>query len=166
MVDDRVAAASISSRLTSKSRGPPYQGSAMSSALSGSPGPTRGASGSNERYIRMRSPTSTPAASGRPSTRRRSARACCAVMASTRSRRATSSRPTLRARCRSSTAYPRSSRAARARGSMPWPCSSSLTPVESTTTCPPSPAASNRSRRTTWAIGDRQMFPVHTVMTR
>ena len=38
-------------------------------------------------------------------------------------------------------------------------------PVESTTTWSARPAAANRSRSTTSAIGERQMFPVQTTIT-
>ncbi|GAA4053985.1 hypothetical protein GCM10023063_48130 [Arthrobacter methylotrophus] len=49
---------------------------------------------------------------------------------------------------------------------MGCPASYDVVPAESTTTAPPSPPASNASVNISAAMGERQMFPVQTVMMR
>ena len=57
-------------------------------------------------------------------------------------------------------------RSSPARRSIGLPTSSRVVPTEETSTSSPRPACWTASRRAYSAIGERQMFPVHTVRMR
>ncbi len=72
---------------------------------------------------------------------------------------------TARARC-ADPSYPRRSRAASVRWSARSPTCQSPVPAELETTCEPRPVASAIRRKTTSAMGERQMLPLQTNTTR
>ena len=124
--------------------------------------PAATASGSKERKRRILARS----ASSRARASRRST--CTWSTGSTRSYSSNHERSNRRATCWSQpvSAWPLRRRTAAVRGCIPLPSSSADVPEESTTTRSPSPASSKASRSRNSPIGERQMFPQHTTVTR